>query len=58
MREDIHIVGRATTGGLQMGGNSVLLSKTIYFYSEEQPTEPGNYWHYVDGIPTPWETEE
>ena len=30
----------------------------FYFYSEEKPTEPGNYWHYVDGIPTPWETEE
>ncbi len=29
-----------------------------YFYSEIQPAEPGNYWHYVDGVPTPWETEE
>jgi len=26
-----------------------------YFYSEEKPTEEGNlYWHYVDGVPTPW----
>lgn len=25
-----------------------------YFYSEEQPTEEGNYWHYVDGVPTVW----
>ena len=31
---------------------------TIYFYSETKPTEPGNYWRYVDGIPTPWETEK
>lgn len=27
---------------------------TIYFYSETEPTEEGNYWHYVDGVPTPW----
>ena len=19
----------------------------------EKPTQPGNYWHYVDGVPTP-----
>ena len=56
--ETIDIFGRATTGGIQMGGNSVLFSKTIYFYSEEKPTEEGNYWHYVDGKPTPWKTEE
>ena len=31
---------------------------TIYFYSETAPTEPGNYWRYVDGVPTPWETQE
>ena len=40
-----------------MGGNYDLIKKTIYFYSETQPTEEGNYWHYVDGIPTPWESE-
>ena len=27
---------------------------THYFYSETQPTTEGNYWHYVDGVPTPW----
>ena len=32
--------------------------RDIYFYSETKPTQPGNYWRYVDGIPTPWETEE
>ena len=31
--------------------------RDIYFYSETKPTELGNYWRYVDGIPTPWETE-
>ena len=27
---------------------------TVYFYSETKPTEEGNYWHYVDGVPTKW----
>ena len=25
-----------------------------YYYSEAAPTEAGNFWHYVDGVPTPW----
>jgi hypothetical protein len=28
---------------------------SIYFYSEEEPTGSGNYWHYVDGLPVKWE---
>ena len=27
---------------------------TKYFYSEEEPQQTGNYWHYVDGAPTAW----
>ena len=27
---------------------------TVYFYSETEPTEEGNYWHYVDGLPVKW----
>ena len=27
---------------------------TVYYYRESQPTEEGNYWHYVEGAPTPW----
>ena len=27
---------------------------TAYFYSETTPSEAGNYWHYVDGVPTIW----
>jgi hypothetical protein len=38
--------------------NSVLLRTTVYYYSELPPTEEGNYWRYVDGVPTPWEAEE
>jgi len=28
---------------------------TVYFYSETEPEEEGNYWHYVDGKPVIWE---
>ncbi|MBQ8319809.1 MAG: leucine-rich repeat domain-containing protein [Clostridia bacterium] len=31
--------------------------KGLYFYSEEEPTEEGNFWRYVDGVPTPWGEE-
>ncbi len=27
---------------------------TRYDYAETQPTEAGNYWHYVDGVITAW----
>ena len=26
----------------------------IYFYSAEQPTDEGNYWHYIGGVITEW----
>ena len=26
----------------------------LYYYSETKPTTTGNYWHYVDGVPTIW----
>ena len=39
------------------GDNEVLKYAPRYYYSEEEPTEEGNFWHYVDGVPTPWETE-
>ena len=26
----------------------------LYLYSETQPTEAGNYWRYVNGVPTVW----
>jgi hypothetical protein len=34
--------------------NLYFICATRYFYSETQPIESGNYWHYVDGVPTPW----
>lgn len=27
---------------------------TRYYFSENEPTDMGNYWHYVDGVPTIW----
>lgn len=27
---------------------------TVYYFSEDTPTEEGNFWHYVHGIPTIW----
>ena len=30
-------------------------SIAVYWYSESAPTAEGNYWHYVNGIPTIWE---
>ncbi|MCM1557155.1 MAG: leucine-rich repeat domain-containing protein [Anaeroplasma bactoclasticum] len=35
--------------------NTNLDSITKYFYQETEPTQEGNYWHYVDNIPTKWE---
>lgn len=34
--------------------NSELTDAVRYYYSETQPTEEGNYWHYVDGAVTKW----
>jgi len=33
--------------------NSYLINATRY-YSETEPTTSGKYWHYVNGVPTPW----
>ena len=34
--------------------NTSLTDANRYYYSETQPTTSGNYWHYVDGVPTKW----
>jgi hypothetical protein len=33
-----------------------LLDATRYYYSETAPTTAGNFWHYIDGVPTIWST--
>ena len=35
--------------------NSDLTEATRYYYSENQPTEEGNFWHWVDGEVKIWE---
>ncbi|MBR2030425.1 MAG: leucine-rich repeat protein, partial [Clostridia bacterium] len=30
---------------------------TVYWYSANEPTTPGKYWHYVNGVPTKWNEE-
>ncbi len=34
--------------------NSYLTDVTRYYYSENEPVGEGNYWRYVDGVPTVW----
>ena len=41
---------------IHWNGNDDLINATRYYYSEEAPTDTTySYWHYVDGVPTPWE---
>ena len=35
--------------------NTYLTSATRYYYSETKPTTEGDYWHFVDDVPTVWE---
>lgn len=35
-------------------GNSYLTDATRYYYSATQPTEPGNYWYYDNGVIKVW----
>jgi hypothetical protein len=55
----VYYTGTAETwAGIEIGWNDYLTYyATRYYYSETTPTEAGNYWRYVDGVPTPWTTE-
>jgi hypothetical protein len=39
---------------LQIGSDQFSKESEHYYYSESAPTEVGNFWHYVNGVPTPW----
>lgn len=40
---------------ISIGTNNVYLTDDIiYYYSETEPTEPGNYWHYENYLPVKW----
>lgn len=34
--------------------NDIPSTTTIYYYSENKPSDAGNYWHFVDKVPTSW----
>ena len=49
----------ADWGKISIGSqNSNITNTKRYYYSESKPTESGNYWHYVDGKPTVWPSDE
>ena len=45
----------ANTLHIYEGNNAPLFLATTYYYSETEPTEEGNFWRWVDGVPTIWE---
>ena len=40
---------------LKITNKLYITNATRYYYSEIQPIEEGNFWHWVDGEPTVWE---
>ena len=34
--------------------NTIDANVNVYFYSEEEPSTPNMFWHFVDGVPTIW----
>jgi len=34
--------------------STALLEAEVFFYSEFEPADEGNYWHFVDGVITKW----
>ena len=40
---------------INKNGNSYLIGATRYYYSETMPTEEGNFWLWVDGVPVSWD---
>lgn len=37
--------------------NTKLTGATRCYYSASEPTSKGNYWHYINGVPTIWTAE-
>jgi hypothetical protein len=40
--------------GITNSDDMSLSNATLYFYSATQPTGIGNFWRFVDGVPTAW----
>lgn len=45
-----------TSPATKPSGYSDNMGTDYYYYSETEPAEEGNYWHYVNGEPVIWET--
>ncbi len=58
--EKVYYKGTAADWGkISINSNNTYLTDAKwYYYSESKPTESGNYWHYVDGKPTVWVSDE
>ena len=46
---------KADWNNISFGTGNDILAVARAYYSEEEPTQDGNFWHYVDGEPTLWE---
>ena len=60
---NVYYLGSASTwANITIGTQNENLAEDddtkIYYYSEEEPTAEGNYWHFVEGVPTVWEAAE
>ena len=40
---------------LQNVENYTCLGGKLYYYSADEPVEEGNWWRYLEDVPTPWE---
>ena len=53
---DIYYSGSASDwSNITIASSDSINVSNVYYYSEEEPTTPGKYWHYEYGdYPTPW----
>ena len=51
---DVYFTGTEEQWFAAMSSLEYYKDSLFNFYSEDEPTTSGNYWHYVDGVPTKW----
>ena len=39
---------------VSISSDSSVIKNHVYYYSVNEPASPGNYWHYISGVPTVW----
>ena len=54
--EEVYYVGTESAwNAMEMNTyNECLIDAERYYFSNTQPTDEGNFWHYVDGVVTKW----